>query len=378
MSPTIRLFAVLGTIFLSLAFPVAAVEYRAAPIVPLARRALLLDICTAAGRLVVAGEHGIILYSDDDGKNWQQARVPTSRMLTGVSFADAQNGWAVGHDGLILFSDDGGESWRIQRDGLAVQRQTNLERRKAAQRELAALQRQLETADEEHRAELEPALEDARFDLEDANTALDEPVFTSPLMDVWFQDTGRGWAVGAFGTFVDTVDGGQHWASRADELDNPDGFHLNAITGDGRGRVFIAGESGVMFRSLDGGRHWEPLESIYTGSWFGAAYEKQNDSLFVFGLRGNLYRSTDFGATWQRVPNDSSASLAGGNASPDGKVVIAGGVGTLLLSTDGGASFQRTTLADRLGLTSGLLKDDKLIVTGQGGLRVMEAPRHAR
>jgi len=378
MSQTTRFLAVLGAALLSPAFPVAAVEYHAAPIEPLARSALLLDICYAAGRLVVAGEHGIILYSDDDGKNWQQASVPTSRMLTGVYFADAQNGWAVGHDGLILFSDDGGESWRIQRDGLAVQRQTNIERSRAARRQLAAVQRQLDAAGEDERAECEAALEDAQIDLEDADLAVEEPVFTSPLMDVWFQDTDRGWAVGAFGTFVGTVDGGRHWVNRADELDNPDGFHLNAITGDGRGRVFIAGESGVMFRSMDGGRHWETLEPFYEGSWFGAAYEKKNDSLFIFGLRGNLYRSTDFGTNWQKVPNDSGASLAGGNASPDGKVVIAGGVGTLLFSTDAGASFQRTTLADRLGLTSGLAQDGKLIVTGQGGLRVMEAPRDAR
>ncbi len=92
------------------------------------------------------------------------------------------------------------------------------------------------------------------MDLEDADLALEEAVFTSPLMDVWFQDVNRGWAVGAFGTLVATVDGGQHWVNREKELDNPDEFHLNAITGDGKGRVFIAGEGGVMFRSLDGGR----------------------------------------------------------------------------------------------------------------------------
>ena len=377
MSSTIRLSCIPGAVFLFLVFTAAAAEQQAAPMMPLAQRALLLDICAAGNRLVAAGEHGIILYSDDDGKHWQQAMVPTEQMLTGVSFAGAGYGWAVGHDGLILFSDDGGESWRIQRDGLAIQQQTNIETREVADRKLVALQRELAVAEAENRAELELALDDARLDLEDADMVLEEPVFASPFMDVWFQDSNHGWAVGAFGTFVGTTDGGQHWVNRAGELHNPDGFHLNAITGDGKGRVLIVGEGGVMFRSMDGGGNWEALEPVYAGSWFGTAYDEKHDALFIFGLRGNLYRSTDFGSTWQLVPNDSNTSLAGGNAS-EGAVVAVGGVGTLLLSTDGGRSFRRSMLEDRLSLASGLVRDGRLILVGQGGLRVMEAEHHAR
>ena len=81
-----------------------------APIMPLAPQALLLDITTAGQRLVVAGEHGIILYSDDNADSWQQASVPTTQMLTGVYFVDDRLGWAVGHDGLILVSEDGAGS----------------------------------------------------------------------------------------------------------------------------------------------------------------------------------------------------------------------------------------------------------------------------
>jgi photosystem II stability/assembly factor-like uncharacterized protein len=355
-----------------------AVEQRPSPIVPQAARALLLDICTAGDRIVAAGEHGIILYSEDDGKNWQQASVPTRQMLTGIHFADARYGWAVGHDGLILFSDDGGVTWRIQRDGLAVQQQVNIELRELAHHKLAELERQLETADEEARPELELAFEDAQLDLEDADIALEEPVFTSAFMDVWFQDSERGWAIGAFGTFVGTTDGGQHWVDMTGSLDNPDEFHLNAITGDNKGRVFIAGEGGVMFRSMDGGRNWETLEPFYEGSWFGSAYQAKNDTLFIFGLRGNLYRSTDFGTTWEMIPNDSNTSLAGGSASAGGEVLAVGGVGTLLLSTDGGRSFQRTMMEDRLSLTSGLVRDGTLILVGHGGVKVSEVESRAR
>jgi photosystem II stability/assembly factor-like uncharacterized protein len=347
-----------------------AQEY--APIVPLAAKSLLLDIATAAQRLVVAGEHGNILYSDDNGTHWQQAMVPTTRMLTGIHFVDGQHGWAVGHDGLILASDDGGKNWRIQRDGLAVQQQTNLQLREAAQRHVEELEQRLAAVGEDTKSQLESDLEDARLALEDADLTLEEAVFASPLMDVWFQDVNRGWAVGAFGTLLATEDGGQHWGSQQAQLDNPEEFHLNAITGDGKGRVFIAGEGGGMFRSMDSGRSWESLEPFYDGSWFGTVYDPQHDALLMFGLRGNLYRSTDFGATWVPVFTGNNNTLAGGNSSAGGEIVLVGAVGTMLLSTDGGQSFQRTMMPDRLSLSSGLSHDGTLVSVGQGGVKIGE------
>ena len=373
MSPINKLVAaIMGTVPILLALSIQAAVQETAAIMPLASRSLLLDISTAGDRLVVAGEHGNILYSDDNGNNWLQGLVPTTQMLTGVHFVDGQRGWAVGHDGLILFSEDGGKRWRLQRDGLVVQHQINLEHRETAHRSLSELEQKRETVNEETLPELELALEDAQLDMEDADIALEEPVFTSPFMDVWFQDVNRGWAVGAFGTFVGTADGGQHWVNQAGELDNPDEFHLNAITGDGKGRVFIAGEGGVMFRSMDDGRNWEALEPFYEGSWFGVDYNAPNDALFLFGLRGNLYRSTDFGTTWKPVPNDGNSTLAGGSSSERGDILLVGGVGTVLFSTDGGLSFQRTMMEDRLSLTSGISRDGRFILVGQGGAKVSE------
>lgn len=369
MSPKHPLLAFMAILYLLASFAGHVHARETAPIMPLAHTALLLDIAVAGERVVVAGEHGIILYSDDDGGHWRQAVVPTSRMLTGIHFVDRQRGWAVGHDGLILASDDGGENWRIQRDGLVIQHQTNLEIREAAHHRVEELQQRLATADEPSKEQLEVDLDDARSELDDADLTLKEPVFTSPLMDVWFQDANLGWAVGAFATLVVTRDGGQHWVNSDRVLDNPDQFHLNTVTGDGKGRVFVAGEGGVMFRSLDSGQSWESLEPFYDGSWFGAVYDAQHDALLVFGLRGHLYRSTDFGSTWEPVAADNSNTLAGGNASAAGGIVLAGGDGTVLLSADGGQTFRKHSLQDHLTLSSGLGRNGNLILVGQGGVK---------
>lgn len=343
-----------------------------APIMPRAPEALLLDITKAGERLVVTGERGIILYSDDNGSSWQQANVPSIQMLTGIHFIDEQLGWAVGHDGLILVSADGASNWRVQRDGLSVQHQADLEMREKAHRNIRELEQALGTASDEIRPELELGLEDAQLDLEDAELTLSEPVFTSPLMDVWFQDADRGWAVGAFGTIVATTDGGEHWVTQRQQLDNPDEFHLNTVIGDGNGRVFIAGEGGVMFRSLDSGRSWESLEPFYEGSWFAAVYSAQYDALLLFGLRGNIYRSTDFGATWEMVPNKRHMTLAGGNTSARGDIVLAGSVGTVLLSNNGGQTFRHIQMKDGLSLSSGMSHTERLILIGQGGVKTVQ------
>lgn len=344
-----------------------------APIMRLADKSLLLDIDTAGPRLVVAGERGHILFSDDNGTSWTQGTVPTSQMLTAVHFVDDRYGWAVGHDGLILASDDAGSSWRIQRDGLAAQHQLNLELREQALHQIEVIESELQqTAEQvEGRAEAELALEDARMDLEDANLALEEDVFTSPLMDIWFQDRDHGWAIGAFGTILATNDGGRHWSSIAQRIDNPDEFHLNSVTGDGHGRVFIAGEGGVLFRSDNGGKSWKSLPHFYDGSWFGLLYHPGEMTLLVFGLQGTLYRSIDFGETWSMVPNDIHITLSGGTVSDSGNIIIAGGVGTVLKSTDAGASFRATAIPDRLSLSGAQEHSGQILLVGQGGIKTL-------
>lgn len=363
----------LTTVCIFLAGPATAATESFAPIMPLAPSSLLLDVSSAGERVVAVGERGHILYSDDRGDSWQQARVPTTQMLTSVYFIDDKHGWAAGHDGLILASDDAGSSWRIQRDGIAAQQQANLEQREQAYRLREQLELELAEAGVEQLAELELALEDAEMDLEDADLALAEPPFASPLLDIWFQDRERGWAVGAFGTLLSTRDGGSHWSSEAHAIDNPDELHLNAIAGDSLGRVLIAGESGLLFRSTDGGNNWETVETFYDGSWFGAVYSRASKALLVFGLRGQLYRSQDFGLQWTPLDSGFEMTLAGGSASPSGEVVIVGAVGAVLHSTDGGYSFQRRMLADRLSLSSGLQQGERLILVGQGGVRGLDA-----
>ena len=309
-----RLLALAGAVAVLAAGGAGSAEPTPAVEAPLAIESLLLDGTVAGSRLVVVGERGHVLISDDNGASWKQARVPTRALLTAVHMHDERIGWAVGHDAVILRTGDGGESWRI-----------------------------VHYAPEEER----------------------------PLLDVWFRDERTGFAVGAYGYFLATEDGGDTWTSRAVSEDD---FHLNALApGGGRKsgsqRLYIAAEAGVAYRSDDGGETWRALAPPYGGSWFGA-FAFDADRLLLLGLRGHLFRSEDAGESWTQVVTGTNATLTGAFRVDSGRVLITGLEGTLLSSRDGGRNVSLGQLASRQGISAALaLADGGVLLLGEFGVR---------
>lgn len=338
-------------------------------VMPHASQSMLLDAIRVRDRLIVAGDYGHILYSDDHGASWQQAEVPTRSLLTAITFPSSTHGWAVGHNGVILSTVDGGAHWSLQRDGLAAQLEINQQSLVVSQKALdTAREATMRTPDAEQRRILESEIEELELDVEDAQAVLNEAVNAPPLLDVFFSDERHGFAVGAFNTFLRTVDGGITWQLESSQLDNPDEYHLNAITGDGKGAVWIAAEGGALFRSADNGDSWENLASPYRGSWFGIMNAPSQDVLIVFGLRGNVYRSEDQGNSWRRIKIDSDRTLAGGFFINDRSVLLVGSVGTLLISNDAANSFSIQPSGIRKHLSGVTSEANTAFVVGQGGV----------
>ena len=283
-----------------------------------ATKSLMLDVVHAGKRLVAVGDRGHILYSDDQGVTWVQAKVPTRALLTSVFFVDDQHGWAVGHDAQILASEDGGATWTKQFEDLKRE---------------------------------------------------------APLLDVWFKDVNSGFAVGAYGALLETTDGGKHWEDASDRLDNEDQFHLNGIASVKDAGLFIVGEQGSMFRSPDWGQTWEKLEGPYQGSLFGVIGTAQANTLLAYGLRGNLYRSTDFGSTWEQVELKAARGalefgLSGATLLDDGSIVIVGNGGSVIRSNDNGETFSVFNRPDRISVSAVTAAGNgNLILAGQGGVR---------
>ncbi|ALT79712.1 glycosyl hydrolase [Paucibacter sp. KCTC 42545] len=281
-----------------------------------AQQAPMLAAAWAGARAVAVGAHGTVLLSDDRGASWRQASVvPTQLTLTGLSFANEREGWAVGHGGVVLHTQDGGERWQLQRSELSQDR---------------------------------------------------------PLFAVHFFDRERGVAVGLWSLVLVTRDGGRHWQTQ--ELAPPPGsqradLNLFGLFAGPGGALYAAAEKGYVLHSADGGQSWDYLSTGYRGSfWSGLAMP--DGVLLVGGLRGALYRSGDNGRSWNRIQHESKAAITAWAQTGERSCLAVGQDGLQLLSTDNGASYQAAPRQDRARLAAVLANANKpaLLFSGQGPL----------
>jgi photosystem II stability/assembly factor-like uncharacterized protein len=312
----------------------AGAEPKPAELLPLASRSLLLDITKVNERsLVAVGQHGVILLSSD-ARQWRQANVPVQATLTGVTFIENQ-GWAVGHDAVILHTVDAGEHWQIQQY---------------------------------------------------------LPELQKPLLDVVFKDALNGLAIGAYGQFYRTVDGGQTWlfefhdeflnetdAQYLDELKQQDETsylderasilpHFNRMIKDGR-TLYLVGEIGLMAKSNDFGMSWQTFDNVYQGSFFDMARTQQGN-LLVVGLRGHVFRSLRNGTPWEQVTTHSTA-LLNSVVLADDKVLVLGNNGTLLQSDNDGQTFKTVMQHDGKPLIAGVWFGQKLVAVSDIGIKLI-------
>lgn len=157
----------------------------------------------------ICGSYGTILHTRDGGKSWHKQQTFTEEHLFGLDFINPRQGWAVGSRGTVMHTDDGGASW--------------------------------------------------------TNRAIDADII---LNDVRFLDARQGWAVGEFGRIYHTRDGGLSWKKQNSPIEVP----------------FISGASRNLFRLLLSSSH---------GSW-------------AFGLDGVILTSQD-GQKWEVAAQDGAS-----------------------------------------------------------------------
>lgn len=284
---------------------------------PLAARGLLNGLARAGDRIVAVGQRGHILWSDNAGQDWHQARVPVTSDLVAVHFATREQGWAVGHDGVILHTADAGKTWERQRDG--------------------------------------------RPDNADV-----------PLLDVWFRDEKSGYAVGAFGSLLETKDAGKTWVSAQAAADNPKKMHLYAVRAVGD-TVWIAGEQGLLLKLDRGSGRFVGVPLPYQGTLFGVT--GSGNALVVHGLRGNVLRSVDAGASWQSVPTGLQVGITASAVDAGGRILLASQAGHLLASNDAGASFVPLKIERPFPAAAVLgVAPDRVLVAGPRGVQTQPLP----
>jgi len=291
------------------------VSTRAADVTP--RMLLLAGVQPTPTNLIVVGERATILRSADNARTWQAASLPAgvTATLTGISFGpDGTRAWAVGHDAIILATIDAGRTWQ-----------------KSWQSENLA----------------------------------------ESFLDVLAIDTRHIIAIGAYGLYVESNDGGTTWQRR--KILSED-LHLNRLTRGPTGTLYLAGERGTLLRSSDVGATWQPIEAPYDGSFYGILPLAQN-ILVAHGLRGRLYRTDDDGRTWQLIPVADRVLLATALKLKNDTVLFAGQARAFFASHD----QARTVAAQPVPLTSAVaalleLAEGGLLALGEAGATVFTLP----
>ncbi|QSP96524.1 photosystem I reaction center subunit IV [Marinobacter salinisoli] len=350
------------------AFALADVIETPARATDLAPENLLTDVERAGDRMVAIGERGHIIVSDDQGQSWTQAEVPVSVTLTALDFASETHGWAVGHSGVVLHSDDSGSSWEVQFTGIQAA-ELAIESQEEA---IAEMEEKVEAASGDEKSDLEWALDDLYFSLENMQADLDiGPV--NPFLDVLFLDEDRGFVIGAYGMLFHTADGGESWQDWSPRMENPQNFHLNGIAEIAGGAMVIVGEAGQIHVSVDDGETWESREGPYPGSLFGVIGTGRVNEILAFGLRGTLLMSTDLGKNWTVLNSGTTATLNDGFAD-DSRIVLVGTGGAVLVSGNAGDTFRAYVRGDRQGVMSVVpVSGTDLLLVGEGGAELTDA-----
>lgn len=282
----------------------------------------LVDVCITGNSMVAVGSRGLIMHSENNGDTWKQSEVPVQSDLVAVHFPSKLSGWAVGHDGVILHSGDGGRSWLKQLDGrLAGKSFTNY------------YTERLGNADDF----ISKALDLVKINYQNG------PAY--PFLDIYFEDELTGYAVGTFGLFSKTIDGGKTWIPWMHMIDNlQQPMNLNDIEAI-NGAIYIASERGCIFRLNKQRDYFEKLNTGYQGTFFGIT---GNDRvLLAYGVKGVMYRSVDKGNSWEALPSTTKTTISAGFPLPSGNGFLFVTQMGEMLSCDGSANNFKVTKAGK-------------------------------
>jgi photosystem II stability/assembly factor-like uncharacterized protein len=312
------------------------------------RGVLLISIARAGDRLVAVGEHGVIVYSDDNGKNWVQAIVPVSVTMTSVAFATSEEGWAAGDCGVVLHTHDGGATWQLQITGIRVNQM------------VMAAAAKFYAADPTNVA-AQTALRRANIFMQDGP---DKPFFSilpSNIKNVMI--------FGAYRMCIRSADGGKSWDDCSLDVADPISHNLYDAIQEGSS-IYIAGEVGMVFHSSDDGNTFPQVASPADDTLFGILHTADN-TLVTFGVAGHMFRSVDEGMTWSPVNIAAQANLTAGIILRSGTIIAVSEAGDVYASDDDGLTFHVSGGNQGMGLFDLVqAANGDIVFVGTGGVRV--------
>jgi len=232
---------------------------------------------------------GLILHTEDGGKNWSKHDAPGR--IGYICFIDAKRGWCIDNlSGKVLHTEDGGETWQVQY-------QTQPDIPISGIYFINALVGWvlgwsdgfvLHTTDGGNTWERQEC-------------KISGP---NPLWGIYFVSENIGWVSGWNGIIFHTEDGGRTWIKQESNT-NAGLQHIYAIDSSEAwvgGAVYVGDSSSpLLLHTKDGGKTWHKVDGDFLGGYIVNIHFFDANEGYVATFNGGIYHTNDGGQTWEMV-----------------------------------------------------------------------------
>lgn len=332
----------------------------------------------AVGNRNVAASEGTVLKTTDGGATWSAlsvtyqdalgVTVPLNTTMHSVSFRDAQTGWIAGEAGLVLYTDDGGATWTSQKSGsLAIQYVCAAD---ASRGHLVGSngvmlrthndglnwlgQQQGTTARINGSDWTGPsskvvvgAAGVVMKTVDSGGSWASSTLGPNDLYQVDFADSSTGWLVGTAGFVAKSTDGGDTWLPQTSGTTQ----HLYSVSTVGTDTAWACGVGGTILKTTNGGASWVPQTSGTTQNLNDIFFLDANRGWAV-GAAGTVRATTDGGATWVAQTSGITSAINSVHFVNATTGWFAGTTGRIRKTTNGGATWVAQTTGTTTALYS--------------------------
>ena len=250
----------------------------------------------AVGAIYRAGrpDAAFAMWTSDGGASWTPGTgldsTQSFQILRDIEFVDATHAWAVGDSGLIFATNDGGATWAAETSGT-----------------------------------------------------------TAELQSVTFADPEHGWAVGRSQIILATTDGGATWVVQHQATS--DYFEwLNGVDAVDASHAWTVGNDGIALRTTDGGATWDamhPTSGTGSADEYGQVEFVDTQHGWLAGPGPGVMVTSDGGLTWTTQLSEYASVTSLDMDGPMSGWVLRGSHNDLVDSIDGGAQWgPRSLTAD--------------------------------
>jgi len=176
---------------------------------------------------------------------------------------------------------------------------------------------------------------------------------TQDLWSVFFVDSNTGFALGDYGLFMKTTDGGENWTG--DTIPVP--VLLSSVYFFDANNGYIVGWNGTILRTTDGGTTWTNQTSGTSHDLWSVYFTDFNTG-YIVGDSATILKTVNGGISWIPQTCQTMEPLHSIRFTNANTGYIAGWNGTILKTTNGGSNWTLQTSGSINSLSSIFFVDE--------------------